>query len=196
MQDEHKDEDLPVIERVLAGDVKAYEVLVQKYQKRVYYLVLRMTKNHDIADELAQESMVKAYMALATFHKGKNFYTWLYRITVNLVLNYLKHSSFVISLDNPDRRAYLESIPESPDQLNRLVNQEEMQRFQKVLDELPPSQKIVFMLRTYDDLSYQDIAEMLGCSVGTVMSRLFRARTKLKNELKETEKQKNGRLQK
>jgi RNA polymerase sigma-70 factor, ECF subfamily len=196
MELERKDDDLPVIERVLTGDVKAYEILVEKYQKRIYYLALRMTKNHDIADELAQESFVKAYMALASFHKDKSFYTWLYRITVNLVLNYLKHSRYTISLDNPDRRAYLESIPESPDQLSQLVNQEEMERYQRALDQLPASQKIVFMMRIYDDLSYEKIAEVMGCSVGTVMSRLFRARTKLKNELRETEKKKNGRLQK
>jgi RNA polymerase sigma-70 factor (ECF subfamily) len=196
MEFERKDDDLPVIERVLTGDVKAYEILVQKYQKRIYYLALRMTKNHDIADELAQESFVKAYLALSSFHKDKSFYTWLYRITVNLVLNYLKHSSYTVSLDNPDRRFYLESIPDSPDQLSQLVNQEEMERYQKAVEQLPASQKVVFMLRTYDDLAYEKIAEILGCSVGTVMSRLFRARTKLKNELIEVEKKRNGRLQK
>jgi len=190
-----KDDDSPVIEKVLAGDVKAFEILVQKYQKRIYYLALRMTKNHDVADELAQESFVKAYLALPSFQKGRNFYTWLYRITVNLVLNYIKHASFTVSLDNPDRLAFLENIPESPDQLSQLVNQEEMKRFQKAIDELPAQQKMVFVLRVYDDLSYEKISEIVGCSVGTVMSRLFRARNRLKNILKETEKKKDGRLQ-
>jgi RNA polymerase sigma-70 factor, ECF subfamily len=192
---EPKDDDFPVIERVLAGDVKQYAILVQKYQKRVYYLALRMTKNHDVADELAQESFVKAYLALSTFQKGRSFYTWIYRITVNLVLNYIKHASFTVSLDNPERRTFLESIPESPDQLSRMVNEEEMQQFQKALDELPAQQRVVFMLRVYEDLPYEKIAEIVGCSVGTVMSRLFRARNRLKNSLKDYEKRKNGRLQ-
>ena len=196
MEPATRDEDFPVIERVLAGDLKAYEILVKKYQKRVYYLALRMTKSHDVADELAQESFVKAYLALSRFEKGKSFYTWIYRITINLVLNYLKHSRFTVSLDSPERRAYLESIPESPDQLTRLVNLEEFGRFQKALDELPPQQKVVFLLRTFDDLSYEKIAEVVGCSVGTVMSRLFRARNRLKTLLTETEKRKDGRLQK
>jgi RNA polymerase sigma-70 factor (ECF subfamily) len=193
---EPKDDDFPVIERILAGDVKEYAVLVQKYQKRVYYLALRMTKNHDVADELAQESFVKAYLALSSFQKGRSFYTWIYRITVNLVLNYIKHASFTVSLDNPERLTYLENIPESPDQLSRIVNQEEIQQFQKALDELPAQQRVVFMLRAYDDLPYEKIAEIVGCSVGTVMSRLFRARNRLKNSLKEYENKKNGHLQK
>lgn len=190
------DEDQPVIEKVLAGDLKAFEILVRKYQKRIYYVALRMTKNHDIADELAQESFVKAYMGLSGFQKGKGFYAWLYRITVNHVLNFIKHAKFSVSLDSPGNRAFLENIPESPEQLNRLVDREELQRFQKALDELPPNQRMIFMLRTYDELSYEQIAEIMGCSVGTVMSRLFRARSKIKTIMNKADTKKNGRLQK
>lgn len=185
---ERDDEDLRVIERVLSGDAKAYEVLVKKYQKRVYFLALRMTKNHDVADELAQESFVKAYMALSHFHKEKNFYTWLYRIAVNLILNYLKHASYTVSLDSPTGRIFLESIPVSPDQLSKLVSDEQMRSFQEAVNSLPPLQKSIFMLRTYDGLSYERISEIMGCSGGTVMSRLHRARNKIKNALLQAEK--------
>jgi RNA polymerase sigma-70 factor (ECF subfamily) len=191
-----KDEDQVVIERVLDGDVKAFETLVKKYQKKIYFLALRMTKNHDVADELAQESFVRAYMSLATFQQGRNFYTWIYRIAVNQILNYLKHKSFTVSLDTPSGRTFLESVPQSPDQLNRLVNNEQMEVFQKALEKLPSAQKTIFMLKTYDNFSYDEIAKIMGCSIGTVMSRLFRARAKLKTALIETEKNKNGKLQK
>jgi RNA polymerase sigma-70 factor (ECF subfamily) len=194
MSPERKDEDLRVIEQILAGDIKAFEKLVEKYQKKIYFLALRMTKNHDIADELAQESFVKAYMSLSGFQKGKCFYTWLHRITVNLVLNYLKHASFTVSLDSPDGRAYLENIPSSPDQLSSLVNQEQLKVFQRALDGLPAEQKVTFILKTYDGFSYEKIAETMDCSVGTVMSRLFRARNKLRKALKDYEKKKNGKL--
>ncbi|MCD6163231.1 MAG: sigma-70 family RNA polymerase sigma factor [candidate division Zixibacteria bacterium] len=196
MTDKIKDEDTLAIERVLGGDDNAFEILVKKYQKRIYFLALRMTKSHDIADELAQESFVKAYISLSSFHKGKSFYTWLYRITVNLVLNYLKHAKFSVSLDTPSGRTFLENIPKSPDQLNILVSAEQMEVFQGALDSLPQAQKAIFMLRVYDEFSYDKISEIMGCSVGTVMSRLFRARTKLKNALLETEKKENGKLQK
>ena len=193
---ERKDEDRKVIEQVLAGDVKAFEILVKKYQKRIYFLALRMTKNHDVADELAQESFVKAYMSLSGFQKDRSFYTWLYRIAVNLILNYLKHSSFTVSLDTPSGRTYLENIPTSPDQLKRLISAEQMEIFQKALDSLPNAQKTIFMLRIYDGFSYDKISEIMGCSVGTVMSRLYRARSKLKNAFLEVEKRKNGKMQK
>ncbi len=193
---EKKDEDLIVIGRVLSGDIKAFEILVNKYQKKIYFLALRMTKNHDVADELAQESFVKAYQSLAKFQKGRGFYTWLYRITVNQILNYLKHKSFTVSLDSPSGRTFLERIPQSPNQLDKLIDMEQMEAFQQALDKLPPAQKAIFVLKTYDDLSYKGISQIMGCSVGTVMSRLSRARTKIKNALLETEKRKNGKLQK
>ncbi len=196
MTSAQKDEDLLVIERVLTGDDNAFEILVKRYQKRIYFLALRMTKSHDIADELAQESFVKAYMSLSGFQKGKSFYTWLYRIAVNLIFNYLKHSSYSVSLDTPAGRTYLENIPKSPDQLSRLISQEQIKIFQKALDDLPHAQRAIFMLRVYDGFSYERISEIMGCSVGTVMSRLFRARNKLKSALIETEKRKNGKLQK
>jgi RNA polymerase sigma-70 factor (ECF subfamily) len=191
-----KDEDQVVIDRTLEGDVKAFEVLVRKYQKKIYYLALRMTKNHDVADELAQESFVRAYMSLSSFQKGRSFYTWIYRIAVNQILNYLKHKSFTVSLDTPSGRTFLEAVPKSPDQLNRLVNQEQMSVYQEALDNLPSTQKTIFMLKTYDNFSYDEISKIMGCSIGTVMSRLFRARVKIKNALMETEKSKNGKLQK
>ena len=193
---ERKDEDYRVVERILTGDGNAFEILVKKYQKRIYFLALRMTKSHDIADELAQESFVKAYLSLSGFQKGKSFYTWIYRIAINLILNYLKHSKFTVSLDTPAGRTYLENIPKSPVQLSRLISEEQSQIFRKALDELPHTQKAIFMLRVFDGFSYEKISEVIGCSVGTVMSRLYRARIKIKNNILNTEKKKNGKLQK
>ncbi len=193
---ERKDEDYRVVERILTGDDNAFEILVKKYQKRIYFLALRMTKSHDIADELAQESFVKAYLSLSGFQKEKSFYTWIYRIAMNLILNYLKHSKFTVSLDTPAGRTYLENIPKSPVQLSRLISEEQSQIFRKALDELPHTQRAIFMLRVFDGFSYEKISEVMGCSVGTVMSRLYRARIKIKNNMLNTEKKKNGKLQK
>jgi len=196
MDIDRKDEDLRAIERVQAGEIKAFEFLVSKYQKKIYFLALRMTKNHDMADELAQESFVKAFVSLASFQKGRSFYTWLYRIAINVVLNYLKHKSFTVSLDTPSGRAFLENVPESPEQLTRLIDREQMEVFQKALDRLPAAQRAIFILKTHDHLSYEKIAEIMDCSVGTVMSRLFRARAKIRIAMAEIDKKKNGKLQK
>src|SRR5512138_2951703 len=91
--------DQELVNLALKGDQKAFERLVDKYKKRVYYLAYRMTRDHDSADELAQESFVKAYQALGSFKKGYNFYTWIYRICVNLSINFLKRERHTVSAD-------------------------------------------------------------------------------------------------
>ena len=93
-------EDQNLVDKTLAGDNRAFEKLVEKYKKRIYYLAFRMTRDHDCADELAQESFVKAYRSLAGFKRGYSFYTWIYRICVNLTINFLKRERQTISADS------------------------------------------------------------------------------------------------
>jgi RNA polymerase sigma-70 factor (ECF subfamily) len=179
--------DQELVNRTLAGDGRAFEKLVEKYKKRVYYLAYRMTRDHDSADELAQESFVKAYQALGNFKPGYNFYTWIYRICVNLSINFLKKESHTVSADHLRE---LNQLPErSPeiDQLERMITSEQAGIVRRALDTLPPDQRSAFILKTYDNLSYEQMAEIMECSIGTVMSRLFRARQKLKNALKAAE---------
>jgi len=176
-------EDQVLVEKVLAGDNRAFEKLVDKYKRRIYYLAYRMTRDHDSADELAQESFVKAYQAMSGFKKGHSFYTWIYRICVNLTINFLKRESQTVSVDSVEGAERLFGKSDQSDQLERLIASEQAAIVKRTLNTLPPDQKAVFLLKTYDDLSYERMAEIMNCSIGTVMSRLFRARHKLKKAL-------------
>jgi RNA polymerase sigma-70 factor (ECF subfamily) len=176
-------EDQVLVDKVLAGDDRAFEKLVEKYKKRIYYLAYRMTRDHDSADELAQESFVRAYQALSGFNKEYSFYTWIYRICMNLSINFIKREQQSVSAEYVSEKDLNYSSREI-DQLDRLIMSEQVAFIKKELDNLPPDQKAAFILRSYENLSYEEIAEVLRCSVGTVMSRLFRARYKLKTALR------------
>lgn len=176
-------EDQILVDKVLAGDSRAFEKLVEKYKRRIYYLAFRMTRDHDIADELAQESFVKAYQAMSGFKRGYSFYTWIYRICVNLTINFLKRESQTISSDSLEGSLYFTQKSDDSDQLERLIASEQAAIVKRTLNTLPPDQKAVFILKTYNEMSYEQISEVMNCSIGTVMSRLFRARHKLKRAL-------------
>jgi len=176
-------EDQILVDRILSGDSRAFEKLVEKYKKRIYYLAYRMTRDHDSADELAQESFVKAYQAMSGFKRGYSFYTWIYRICVNLTINFLKRESQTISVDMNDGVDHLFRKGGESDQLERLIASEQAAIVKSALNDLPPDQKAVFILKAYNEMSYEEISEVMECSIGTVMSRLFRARDKLKRAL-------------
>jgi RNA polymerase sigma-70 factor, ECF subfamily len=179
--------DQELVNLALKGDERAFEKLVEKYKKRVYYLALRMTRDHDSADELAQESFVKAYRALGSFKTGYNFYTWIYRICVNLSINFLKRERHTISVDLLQEIDLLPEHGSELDQLERMIASEQAILVKRALDNLPPEQKSAFVLKTYENMSYEQMADVMECSIGTVMSRLFRARQKLRKALKAAE---------
>jgi RNA polymerase sigma-70 factor, ECF subfamily len=179
--------DQELVNQAINGDSRAFEKLVEKYKKRIYYLAYRMTRDHDSADELAQESFVKAYQALGSFKKGYSFYTWVYRICVNLTINFLKREKHTISADYLREMDLLPETGTEIDQLERMITSEQAGLVKRVLDTLPPEQKSAFLLKTYDNMSYEEMADVMECSIGTVMSRLFRARQKLKMALKAAE---------
>lgn len=183
MMDAGKNEDRILVDKTLAGDTRAFEKLVVKYKRRIYYLAYRMTRDHDSADELAQESFVRAYQAMSGFKKEYSFYTWIYRICVNLTINFLKRESQKISVDSFEGGYHLLGKSGESDQLERMIASEQAAIVKRTLNTLPPDQKAVFVLKTYDDMSYQRMAKVMNCSIGTVMSRLFRARHKLKKAL-------------
>jgi RNA polymerase sigma-70 factor (ECF subfamily) len=178
-----------LVDRVLAGDSRAFKKLVDKYKKRIYYLAYKMTRDHDSADELAQESFVKAYNALSSFKRGYSFYTWIYRICVNLSINFIKREQQKVSSELVSDADILATRPKQSDQLDRIIMSEQAAIVKGELDKLPPDQKAAFILRTYDNLSYEKISKIMGCSLGTVMSRLFRARHKLQDALRNWESQ-------
>jgi RNA polymerase sigma-70 factor (ECF subfamily) len=184
-------EDQILIGKVLEGDTRAFERLVEKYKKRIYYLAYKMTRDHDSADELAQESFVKAYQAMSGFKPGYSFYTWIYRICVNLSINFLKREKQSVSVDFlRDSGIAIDRCDESS-QLERMIASEQAAIVKEAMNTLPPDQKAVFILKTYDDMSYEQMAEIMDCSIGTVMSRLFRARRKLKKALELAEPEKD-----
>jgi RNA polymerase sigma-70 factor (ECF subfamily) len=175
-----------LIENAQKGDSKAFDELVKKYQKRIYFLAKRFVKSHDLADEIAQESFVKAYFSLKQFKLGMQFYSWVYRICVNLALDHLRKEKFFVYENKEDKETdILENIPSSNNPLSELLNEELNKKIEEAIEKLPTEFKTVFILRVYDELSYEEIAKVLKITKGTVMSRLFRAREKLRRILKD-----------
>jgi RNA polymerase sigma-70 factor (ECF subfamily) len=178
-------EDQVLVERVLSGDNRAFEKLVEKYKKRIYYLAYKMTRDHDSAD------FVKAYQALSRFKKGYSFYTWIYRICVNLSINFLKKEKNSISTDLISDKELLHFSKNVSNQLESMITSEQAAIVKQALETIPPDQKAVFILKTYENMTYEQMANVLNCSIGTVMSRLFRARHKLRGLLAAAESEKD-----
>lgn len=180
------EDDERLIAKVQEGDLYSFDHLVKKYQRKIYFLAYRMLKNHDAADDIAQETFINAYSSIKSFKLGYSFYTWLYRICMNLSINYLKRQKFVIPESQFEEEVSpLEKKTNSEDPLSLLVEKEQERKIEQAIDSLPPKYKAVFILRVYEDLSYEEIAQTLKISLGTVMSRLFRARVRLQGLLKD-----------
>ncbi|GIU51723.1 RNA polymerase sigma factor RpoE [Shewanella sp. 1_MG-2023] len=180
--------DQQLVERVQRGDKNAFNLLVQKYQNKVMSLISRYIRNQaDIAD-VAQEAFIKAYRALPNFRGESAFYTWLYRIAVNTAKNHLVSQSRKTpanSVDAEEAEYYegSDALKEfaSPE---RLVLSDEINKvIFETLETLPEELKIAISLRELDGMSYEDIANIMDCPVGTVRSRIFRARESIDKKL-------------
>jgi RNA polymerase sigma-70 factor (ECF subfamily) len=184
-QHEYK-EDRMLIVRAKRGDSQAFESLVRKYQKSVYYLCHRMTGAHQSADDLSQDTFIKAYISLHTFNEDLNFFSWIRRIAVNSAINFLKKRKREKPLGEREM-SISDSFDASPQELPQdTFHKKQMEnRFKEALSNLPDDQRIIFVLKVYENQSYEQIANMLKIPHGTVMSRLSRARRKLKNEMSE-----------
>ncbi len=188
--EQHEPAETPVddelIRRTREGDLRAFDTLVRRYQRRIYFLAVRMVKNHDEADDVAQETFIRAYGALDSFKLGCNFYTWLYRICMNLSINHLKHGRRIMTGSRFKEEAKpLERAAPGADPLDCAVMTEMGERIEAAIDSLSPKYKAVLVLRIFEDMSYEEMAESLDISVGTVMSRLFRARERMQEMLEE-----------
>lgn len=162
----------------------AYESLVLKYQQRVYALCRRLTGAHQSADDLAQETFIKAYYALGRFDAQWPLYPWLRRIALNSGLNYLKarkRERPLLEGTLGARRTPFSAPADGPEE--RLERAEFEVRFERALASLPADQRSVFVLRFHESMSYEEISRALDLPIGTVMSRLNRARQKLKGLL-------------
>jgi len=183
---EKSDDELVLL--VQQGDRGSFDTLVKRYQRRIYFLALRMARDPDAADDLAQETFVKAYFAIGSFTIGRRFYTWLYRICMNLSINYLHKSKHALPASRFDEEEeILEREAPGPDAADELISKEKTAKIEAAIGALSPKYRSVLVLRVYEDMSYEDIAGTLGISVGTVMSRLFRARKKMLEALGEPE---------
>jgi RNA polymerase sigma-70 factor (ECF subfamily) len=176
MRHEERLEEQALVTRAKEGDMAAYDDLIRRFQHRIYSLCRRMTGAHQSADDLAQETFIKAYFALSGFRDGWDFYGWIRRIAVNSTLNYLKTRKREEPLGERDN-----AVPDLPQ--DELQHHEAERRFEQALQALPSEQKAVLSLRVAEDLDYREIAAALHISPGTVMSRLSRARRKLKAAL-------------
>jgi RNA polymerase sigma-70 factor (ECF subfamily) len=183
---EQLDEDLVL--RVQQGDRSAFDLLVIKYQHKIIQLVNRYVKDPSEAQDVAQEAFIKAYRALGNFRGDSAFYTWLYRIAINTAKNYLvsrSRRSSDYQVDIQDAEA-IENAPqlqgmETPERL--LLNQEIIDTIKTAIEKLPEEMRTAIMLREFEGMSYEEIATAMDCPVGTVRSRIFRAREAIDNKL-------------
>lgn len=177
-------DDSALIAGILEGSDEAYRILVERYQDRVFRLLSRFTRDRMEAEDLAQEVFVKVFRKLHTFQQDSSFYTWLYRIATNTATDHLARRK--------RRRLHLvedvtvldgDETSERGGAAEPLLEQEMREVTREVLMGLPEKYRTILVLREYEDLSYTAIAEVLGCSIGTVESRLFRARKRFKEAL-------------
>jgi RNA polymerase sigma-70 factor (ECF subfamily) len=175
---ESKREDYRLIDRFLLGDELGFEILVKKYQNHVINMVHSfLGKTHHIED-IAQEVFIKVYENLSSFKRKADFSTWLYRITVNTTYNYIKKEKRHTSL-----RLIKEKDSLKKASLENFYGKEKQLLIRKGLGKLPFKYRTIIVLKDIEGLSYKDIAKILGCRIGTVESRLFRARARLKKIL-------------
>ncbi len=176
--------DNELVARVQRGDKRAFDLLVRKYQHKIVSLVSRFVSGYEEAHDVAQEAFIKAYRAIHSFRGESAFYTWLYRIAVNTAKNHItarNRRPATSDIDNIEAEQY-----DSADALRdidnpeRLLMRDQLQRtVLETLENLPDELKNALMLREFEGLSYEEIAQRMKCPVGTVRSRIFRARAAL-----------------
>jgi RNA polymerase sigma-70 factor, ECF subfamily len=183
------DTDQQLVQRVQAGDKSAFNLLVLKYQHRVLKLVSRFVNDAAEAEDVAQEAFIKAYRALPSFRGDSAFYTWLYRIAINtaknaLVSNRRRPVDFDLDLQDPEQYERQARLREADTPEGVMLTEEIRQVVEKAMEQLPEDLRTAIVLRELEGLSYEEIAEAMDCPVGTVRSRIFRAREAIDKKLK------------
>ena len=184
------DSDTDLIRRAQADDIDAFCVLAERYARRIHLLAFHYCRNAQDAEDLSQEVWLKAYQAMRSFRSDSSFYTWLRRITINAFLNHRRASLFrrrgqtttvqLVQIDSETFEMPLESRTSAPENIyNKLL----FESVVEALSELTPSQRLAFLLRHYEGMSYEEIANAMNCSTGTVKKGVSRAIVKLRAKL-------------
>jgi RNA polymerase sigma-70 factor (ECF subfamily) len=184
------DADLDVVRRIQSGDVAAFDILVRKYRERVLGIIYNMTSNREDAADLAQDAFIKAFQSIQRFQGQASFFTWLYRIAVNSTLSHLRKNrlrSFfsleAIREEDPVSREVIDALTDKTGGNRDAFVRELQEKLNDAMQKLSINHRTVVTLFEIDGLSHQEIAEVLGCSVGTVRSRLHYAKQLLQSEL-------------
>ena len=181
--------DAELVRRVKAGDTSAFDLLVQKYQHKVINLVGRFVSDQSECQDIAQDAFIKAYRAIDSFRGESQFYTWLYRIAANTAKNHLasrarKSPNYAVDVDDAEHFDGESGLKEYANPENMLLTDEIRATVFRAIENLPDDLKSAITLREIDGLSYEEIAEVMDCPIGTVRSRIFRARDAIDKELR------------
>lgn len=185
-----QNEDQALVERVQNGDPQAYNVLVLKYQTRIGHLISRFVRNQADVEDVAQEAFIKAYKALKNFRGDSQFYTWLYRIAINTAKNHLvstgRRTPVGGTLDAQEAEQYegAYALQEAATPDREIQAEEVKQTVNKAIAALPEDLRTAITLRELEGLNYEEIAMVMDCPIGTVRSRIFRAREAVDKQLK------------
>ncbi|MDP2879555.1 MAG: RNA polymerase sigma factor RpoE [Sulfuricella sp.] len=182
--------DQQLVERAQHGDKHAFELLVAKYQRKLARLLSRFIRNPTEVEDVVQEAFIKAYRALPSFRGESAFYTWLYRIGINAAKNYLvsegRRPPTTTEFDNEEAEGFedAEQLRNINTPENELMSKQVAETVNKAMDSLPEELKTAITLREIEGLSYEEIASMMNCPIGTVRSRIFRARETIAEKLR------------
>jgi len=173
--------DYDLIKQFLNGDEAAFNELFRRYQNKIYWHARRMLGNHLDADEITQQVIIVLYEKLSSFKFESSFYTWVFRITHNLTLNYIRKRKLksMLSFDSDSIR----NLKTDEDIIRNTEDKEQLKRLNEILNELPTKQKEVFLLRRFEGLNYEEIAKITGKSVGALKANYFHALKKITERL-------------
>src|SRR6266446_6421245 len=182
-----------LVKRCQAGDTEAFDELVTRYRTRIFGMIYNMVHNEQDAWDLAQDSFVKAWKSIKRFRRHSSFYTWVYRIVMNVTIDWLRKkqikgadSEFDDSIQVKEIDPASRTVPKAdPLPHERMERREIRAKIDNAIGQLSPEHRAVILMKEIEDMQYHEIAETLGCSIGTVMSRLFYARKKLQNLLRD-----------
>lgn len=182
--------DRVLVDAALSGDQQAYHQLVDKYQRALYYHILKLVRNRDVVDDLVQEAFSKAFDCLDSYNRSYAFSTWIYRIATNHTIDYLRKKKLqTLSIDEPvqgkDGEMKIEIADEGSQSDREIISKQRKEMVRSAIESLPEKYRIVVRMRHMQEMSYEEISEELDLPLGTVKAHIFRARELLNKHLKD-----------